>query len=55
MAARKSKLLIVQQPAAQLYRRFVEGIKERIRTTQLKAALAANAETIFPVVWLAEL
>jgi predicted nuclease of restriction endonuclease-like (RecB) superfamily len=49
MAARKSKsrsLAIVQQPAAQLYRRFVEGIKERIRTAQLKAALAANAELV---------
>jgi hypothetical protein len=39
-------LAIVQQPAAQLYRRFVEGIKERIRTAQLKAALAANAELV---------
>jgi predicted nuclease of restriction endonuclease-like (RecB) superfamily len=29
-----------------LYRRFVEGIKERIRTAQLKAALAANAELV---------
>jgi predicted nuclease of restriction endonuclease-like (RecB) superfamily len=49
MAARRSKsrsLAIVQQPAAQLYRRFVEGIKERIRTAQLKAALAANAELV---------
>jgi len=47
MPARKSKsLAIVQQPAAQLYRRFVEGIKERIRTAQLKAALAANAELV---------
>jgi len=46
MPARKSKSLIVQQPAAQLYRRFVEGIKERIRTAQLKAALAANAELV---------
>src|SRR6266446_3242492 len=47
MAARKSKsLAIVQQPAAQLYRRFVEGIKERIRTAQLKVALAANAELV---------
>jgi hypothetical protein len=34
MAARKSKsLAIVQQPGAQLYRRFVEGIKERIGTS----------------------
>ena len=43
MPARKSKsLAIVQQPAAQLYRRFVEGIKERIRTAQLKAATHAK-------------
>src|SRR2546430_11203358 len=47
MVAGKSKsLAIVQQPGAQLYRRFVEGIKERIRTAQLKAALAANAELV---------
>jgi predicted nuclease of restriction endonuclease-like (RecB) superfamily len=36
----------VHQPGAQLYRRFVEGIKERIRTAQIKAALAANAELV---------
>jgi hypothetical protein len=48
MAARKSKsLAIVQQPGAQLYRRFVEDIKERIRTAQLKVALAANAKLVF--------
>src|SRR6202043_4070326 len=47
MAARKSKSsAIVHQADAQLYRRFVEGIKERIRTAQLKAALAANAELV---------
>jgi predicted nuclease of restriction endonuclease-like (RecB) superfamily len=47
MPARKSKsLAIVQQPVAQLYRRFVESIKERIRTAQVKAALAANAELV---------
>jgi hypothetical protein len=47
MPARKSKsLAIVHQPGAQLYRRFVEGIKERVRTAQLKAALAANAELV---------
>jgi hypothetical protein len=47
MAFRKPKArTIVQQPGAQLYRRFVEGIKERIRTAQLKAALAANAELV---------
>ena len=47
MPARKSKsLAIVHQPGAQLYRRFIEDIKERIRTAQLKAALAANAELV---------
>jgi len=47
MAARKSKsLAIVHQPGAQLYRQFLEGIKERIRTAQLKAALAANAQLV---------
>src|SRR5438874_12708327 len=34
----------VQQPAAQFYDRFVESIKQRIRTVQIKAALAANAQ-----------
>jgi predicted nuclease of restriction endonuclease-like (RecB) superfamily len=37
---------IVHQPAAQLYDRFVAGIKQRIRTAQIKAALAANAELV---------
>ena len=37
---------IVQQPAAQFYDRFVEGIKQRIRTAQIKAALAANAQLV---------
>lgn len=37
---------IVQQPAAQLYERFVTAIKQRIRTAQVKAALAANSELI---------
>ncbi|MGC2625622.1 MAG: hypothetical protein WA269_02195 [Candidatus Udaeobacter sp.] len=36
----------MQQPAAQFYDRFVESIKERIRTAQIKAALAANAQLI---------
>jgi hypothetical protein len=46
-ARRKPKArTIVQQPGAQLYHRFVAGIKERIRTAQIKAALAANAELI---------
>ena len=37
---------IVQQPAAQFYDRFVEAIKERIRSAQIKAALAANAQLV---------
>jgi predicted nuclease of restriction endonuclease-like (RecB) superfamily len=37
---------IVHQPAAQFYDRFVEGIKKRIRTAQIKAALSANRELI---------
>jgi len=40
------KTPIVHQPAAQLYDRFVEGIKQRIQTAQLKAVLAANAELV---------
>jgi len=44
---RKSKTpAIMQQPAAQLYERFVAGIKQRIRTAQIKAVLAANAELV---------
>jgi predicted nuclease of restriction endonuclease-like (RecB) superfamily len=44
---RKSKSSpIVHQPAAQFYERFVTGIKQRIRTAQIKAALAANAELV---------
>jgi hypothetical protein len=35
---------IMHQPVAQRYARFLAGIKERIRTTQVKAALAANTE-----------
>jgi predicted nuclease of restriction endonuclease-like (RecB) superfamily len=37
---------IVHQPAAQFYDRFVEGIKQRIRAAQVKAALSANRELI---------
>ena len=37
---------IVQQPGAQSYVRFLAGIKERIRTAQIKVALAANAELV---------
>jgi predicted nuclease of restriction endonuclease-like (RecB) superfamily len=40
------KTPIVHQPAAQFYDRFVEGIKQRIQTAQLKAVLAANAELV---------
>jgi hypothetical protein len=36
----------VQQAGAQSYTRFLAGIKERIRTAQVKAALAANAELV---------
>jgi predicted nuclease of restriction endonuclease-like (RecB) superfamily len=37
---------IVQQPVAQFYGRFVEGIKQRIRSAQIKAAISANRELI---------
>ncbi|HEY3856625.1 MAG TPA: PDDEXK nuclease domain-containing protein [Verrucomicrobiae bacterium] len=46
MNASRRSSAIVQQPAAQLYNRFVAGIKQRIRTAQIKTALAANAELI---------
>lgn len=46
MASKSSSREIVQQPVAQWYGRFVESIKERIRTAQVKAALAANAELV---------
>jgi len=36
----------VHQDVAQFYDRFVDGIKERIRTAQVKAALAANAQLV---------
>jgi predicted nuclease of restriction endonuclease-like (RecB) superfamily len=46
-AKRKSAAkTIVQQPVAQSYARFLAGIKERIRTAQVKAALAANTELV---------
>jgi hypothetical protein len=35
---------IMQQLGAQSYARLLASIKERIRTAQVKAALAANAE-----------
>lgn len=37
---------IVQQPGAQFYYRFAEGIKRRIRAAQIKAAISANRELI---------
>src|SRR5262249_19657001 len=37
---------IMHQAVAQSYDRFVDGIKERIRTAQVKAALAANAQLV---------
>jgi predicted nuclease of restriction endonuclease-like (RecB) superfamily len=36
----------MHQAVAQFYDRFVDGIKERIRTAQVKAALAANAQLV---------
>jgi len=36
----------VHQPGAPTYASFVAGIKERIRTAQVRAALAANAELV---------
>jgi hypothetical protein len=45
-ARKPPRTAIVHQPAAQSYVRFVDGIKRRIRTAQIKAALAANAELI---------
>jgi predicted nuclease of restriction endonuclease-like (RecB) superfamily len=37
---------IVHQPVAQFYDRFAEGIKQRIRAAQIKAAISANRELI---------
>ena len=37
---------IVPQTGAQFYYRFVEGIKQRIRSAQIKAAISANRELI---------
>ena len=36
----------MQQTGAQFYYRFVEGIKQRIRVAQIKAAISANRELI---------
>jgi hypothetical protein len=48
MSARRKSVPspIVQQTVAQSYNRFLAGIKKRIRTAQVKAALAANAELV---------
>ena len=46
MSTPRKSSAIVHQPAAQLYNRFVAGSKQRIRTAQIKAALAANAELV---------
>jgi predicted nuclease of restriction endonuclease-like (RecB) superfamily len=43
---KRSPKAIVQQAGAQNYVHFLAGIKERIRTAQVKAALAANAELV---------
>jgi predicted nuclease of restriction endonuclease-like (RecB) superfamily len=42
----RSSKAIVQQAGAQSYARLLAGIKECIRTAQVKAALAANAELV---------
>src|SRR4030095_13718203 len=44
MKRKRVSKAIVHQPAAQFYDRFVEGIKQRIRTAQIKAAISANRE-----------
>jgi hypothetical protein len=46
MKRKRASKAIVHQPAAQFYEGFVEAIKERIRTAQIKAALAANAQLV---------
>jgi predicted nuclease of restriction endonuclease-like (RecB) superfamily len=46
MKRKRASKAIVQQPVAQFYDHFVEAIKKRIRTAQIKAALAANAELV---------
>lgn len=44
--SRKPRAQVVRQPVAQTYGHFLAGIKERIRTAQIKSALAANAELV---------
>ncbi len=46
MKRKRAPKTIVQQLGAQSYAHFLAGIKERIRTAQVKAALAANAELV---------
>src|SRR5437773_12468696 len=46
MKRKRVSKAIVHQPAAQFYYRFVEGIKQRIRVAQIKAAISANRELI---------
>jgi len=46
MKRKRTTRAIVQQPVAQTYARFLASIKARIRTAQVKAALAANAELV---------
>jgi predicted nuclease of restriction endonuclease-like (RecB) superfamily len=46
MKRKRVSKAIVHQPAAQFYDGFVEAIKKRIRTAQIKAALAANAQLV---------
>src|SRR6266567_2654910 len=46
MKRKRAPKAIVQQSGAQSYAHFLAGIKERIRTAQVKAALAANVELV---------
>ena len=46
MKRKRVSKAIVQQAGAQSYGQFLTAIKQRIRTAQIKAALAANAELI---------
>jgi predicted nuclease of restriction endonuclease-like (RecB) superfamily len=46
MKRKRVSKAIVHQSAAQLYDRFVDGIKQRIRVAQIKAAISANRELI---------
>jgi len=46
MKRKRASKLIVQQAGAQFYSRFADGIKQRIRAAQIKAAISANRELI---------